>query len=151
MIINIPLAAYDTHSTQPIIHPKRMRGLGLGIDRFMRVIDKEGLSKNVTLFSTSEFGRSIGSNSDGTDHAWGAAHMVLGGAVKAGNYGEFPDLTLGGDQDYTKKGRLIPTVSFTQYYATILKWFGADEGTIDKVLPELKNFSVKDLGFMETT
>jgi uncharacterized protein (DUF1501 family) len=46
------------------------------------------------------------------------------------------------------KGRLIPTTSMSQYYNTVLKWFGADENLREKLLPELKNFEQKDLGFM---
>jgi uncharacterized protein (DUF1501 family) len=114
----------------------------------MRSLEHIGASNEVTLFSVSEFARSTGSNSDGTDHAWGGAYMVLGGAVKSGNYGTFPDLTLGGDDDYSNKGRLIPSTSYTQYFATLLKWFGADDAVIDHALPELKNFTTRDLGFM---
>jgi uncharacterized protein (DUF1501 family) len=58
-----------------------------------------------------------------------------------------PDLTLGSD-DISHKGRLIPTTSMTQYYATLLKWFGVDTVTMAKVLPELTNFDLKNLGFM---
>jgi uncharacterized protein (DUF1501 family) len=59
-----------------------------------------------------------------------------------------PDLTLGGDDDISHKGRLIPTTSMSQYYGTLLKWFGVDASTLDYILPELKNFSTQDLGFM---
>jgi uncharacterized protein (DUF1501 family) len=38
----------------------------------------------------------------------------------------------------------------SQYYATILKWFGVDDVTMAKVLPELKNFSTQDLDFMRS-
>jgi uncharacterized protein (DUF1501 family) len=146
--ISITVGGYDQHSTQSTTHSRRIRSLSLGIDRFMRSLEHIGASKEVTLFTVSEFGRSTGSNSDGTDHAWGAAYMVLGGAVKSGNYGTFPDLTLGGDDDYSNKGRLIPSTSYTQYFATLLKWFGADDAVIDHALPELKNFKTRDLGFM---
>jgi uncharacterized protein (DUF1501 family) len=148
MVISITLGGYDQHSTQSKTHSQRIRGFSLGLDRFMRTMEELGLMNNVTLFTVSEFARSTGSNNDGTDHAWGGAQMVLGGAVKPGNYGRFPDLTLGGDEDYSSKGRLIPSTSFSQYYGTLLKWFGADEEVLNHALPELKNFSTKDLGFM---
>ena len=148
MVIAITLGGYDQHSTQPKTHSQRLRTLSLGIDRFMRSIEHLGLMNDVTLFTVSEFARSLGSNRDGTDHAWGGAYMVLGGAVKSGNYGKFPDLTLEGEDDYTRKGRFIPSTSFTQYYATLLKWFGADTEVMNYALPELKNFDTKDLGFL---
>ncbi len=148
MVISVTLGGYDQHSTQAKTHSERLRTFSLGVDRFMRAMEHLGLMDSVTLFTVSEFSRSLGSNRDGTDHAWGGAYMVLGGAVKPGNYGEFPDLTLAGEQDYGNKGRLIPSTSFTQYYATLLKWFGADDEVMKYALPELKNFSIKDLGFM---
>jgi len=148
VVIVVTLGGYDQHSTQATTHSQRIRGLSLGIDRFMRSMEKEALIDSVTMFSVSEFARSVGSNSDGTDHAWGGAFFVLGGAVESGNYGKFPDLTLGGDDDIATKGRLIPSTSFSQYYATLLKWFGADSDVIADALPELKNFSQTDLGFL---
>jgi uncharacterized protein (DUF1501 family) len=38
----------------------------------------------VTLFTMSDFGRSLDSNGKGCDHGWGGHHIVLGGAVKGG-------------------------------------------------------------------
>jgi len=148
-VIYITIGGWDTHSNMHITHAPSLRGLSLSVDKFMRAIESMGLLDQVTLMSVSEFGRSLGSNSGGTDHAWGSTHFILGGAVKPGNYGTIPDLTLGGDDDYTDKGRFIPTTSFSQYYATVLKWFGANSSQINKILPELNNFTKKDLGFFK--
>jgi len=106
------------------------------------------MENNVTLMIVSEFGRSLGDNGNGTDHAWGNHYFVLGGAVKGGVYGELPDLNLSSDDDIDHKGRLIPKISMSQYYATVLKWFGMNDEELNRVLPELKNFEIKDLGFM---
>ncbi len=146
--ISITLGGFDQHTSLPTYHASRLRGVSLGIDAFMRAMEKLGILDKVALVSLSEFSRSTANNGSGSDHAWGGAQFVLG-AVNAGNYGTFPDLTPGSDQDLTNKGRLIPTTSYSQYYATILKWFGATESEIDHALPELKNFSIRDLGFMK--
>jgi len=148
LVISITLGGFDQHSTHAKTHAQRIRGLSLGIDRFMRTMEATGLLNDVALFTVSEFARSAGSNRDGTDHAWGGAYMVLGGGVKPGNYGQFPDLTLGGEDDYSNKGRFIPTTSYSQYFGTLLKWFGTDAEVLSYALPELKNFPVQDLGFM---
>jgi uncharacterized protein (DUF1501 family) len=140
---------YDTHSSQTSQHAKKLRGLSLGIGDFYKAMEELKMEKEVTLFNISEFGRSSGDNGDGTDHAWGGSYFVVGGAVKGGEYGTMPDLTLGSDDDLTKKGRLIPTLSFSQYYATLIKWFGANDILLNKLFPELTNFSIKDLGFMD--
>jgi uncharacterized protein (DUF1501 family) len=39
---------------------------------------------HVTLFTMSEFGRTLDSNGAGSDHGWGNHQIVLGGAVKGG-------------------------------------------------------------------
>ena len=112
---------YDTHSSQTSQHAKKLRGLSLGIGDFYKAMEELKMEKEVTLFNISEFGRSSGDNGDGTDHAWGGSY-----------FGTMPDLTLGSDDDLTKKGRLIPTLSFSQYYATLIKWFGANDISLNK-------------------
>ncbi len=49
----------------------------------------------VTLFTMSEFGRTLDSNGLGSDHGWGSHQFVLGGAVKGGKiYGQDHNVTL---------------------------------------------------------
>ncbi len=139
---------YDTHSNQTQQHARKLRGLSLGLGDFYTALEEMGMENMVTAFNISDFGRSTGNNGDGTDHAWGGNYFALGGAVKGGLYGTLPDLTLGSDDDLYSKGRLIPTTSMTQYYNTILKWYGVDNATMQYILPELNNFNTKDLGFM---
>jgi len=141
---------YDTHSNQTQQHARKLRGLSLGLGDFYKALEEMGMQNEVTTFNISDFGRSTGNNGDGTDHAWGGTYFVMGGAIKGGLYGTLPDLTLGSDDDLYSKGRLIPTTSMSQYYSTILNWFGVDSTLMDVVLPELKNFDVKDLGFMSS-
>jgi len=145
--LSIVMGGYDQHSSLKKDHANRLRNLSLGIDVFMRAMEEINALDEVVLISLSEFSRSTATNGDGSDHAWGGAQFVLG-AVNPGNYGEFPDLTVGGGQDISSRGRLIPTTSYSQYYGTVLKWFGATEDEIDHALPELSNFSTRDIGFM---
>ncbi len=139
---------YDTHNNQSAQHARKLRGLSLGVGDFQKALADMGMENEVTTFNISDFGRSIGDNGDGTDHAWGSNLFVVGGAVTGGLYGMLADLTLGGKDDLSKKGRLIPTTSMSQYYGTIVKWFGADDAMLKKIVPELENFTTQDLGFM---
>lgn len=115
-----------------------------------------GLGQAVTSFTQSDFGRTFAPNtSGGTDHAWGNHQLVLGGAVRGGRtYGTAPTLELGGPDDvglqtWERQGRWIPTTSVDQYAATLLRWFGAADGQLDSLLPNLANFGTRrTLGFV---
>ncbi len=149
IVLSITVPGFDQHSHLKRDHSVRLRGLSLGIDAFMRAMQTKGWLDEVAVVSLSDFSRSTASNGDGSDHAWGGAQFVLG-AVKPGNYGVFPDLTVAGDDDISHRGRLIPTTSYSEYYGKILEWFGASDSEIDTALPERQNFDATrtDLNFM---
>ena len=81
------------------------------------------------------------SNGDGSDHGWGAHHLVVGGAVKRRDiYGQFPVVALGTNED-VGHGRLIPTTSVDQYAARFARWMGLSDAQLSDVLPNLQYFS----------
>jgi uncharacterized protein (DUF1501 family) len=154
---------YDTHADQvaydsPLngLHAGLLKELGDALAAFQRAMNNLGLAQSVTAFTQSDFGRTLTPNSTlGTDHAWGNNHLVIGGSVKGrATYGTYPDLVLGGDDDvgvdeWELQGRWIPTSSVDQYASTMLSWFGADNGQVDRILPNLVNFgSKRTLGFL---
>jgi uncharacterized protein (DUF1501 family) len=107
-----------------------------------------GIASSVTAFTQSDFGRTLTSNGDGTDHAWGGNQLVIGGAVAGRRiYGAYPLLQIDGPDD-VGGGRMIPTTSTDQYAATLAKWFGVPDGALGSVAPHLANFAQRDLGFM---
>lgn len=152
---------YDTHQGQiggsalQGTHAQLLAGLGQAVACFDAAMQALGMGQSVTLFTQSDFGRTFAPNaSSGTDHAWGNLQFALGGAVRGGLHGAYPTLALGGPDDvgvhdWERHGRWLPTQSVDQYAATLLRWFGASEGQLDAVLPNLGNFgSGRDLGFM---
>ncbi|SHO81704.1 hypothetical protein MNB_SV-15-1250 [hydrothermal vent metagenome] len=145
-IYYVQLGGFDTHSSQMRNHPKLLRELSLGLWKFQKALNSMNMSQKVTTFTMSDFGRSLGSNGDGTDHAWGSNAIVMGGAIDKIKVGEIPDWTLGGDDDISNKGRIIPTISTEQYLATITKWFGVNESQMDILFPNLQNFDSRDIG-----
>jgi len=116
---------------------------------FSQATVEMGVANNVTTFTLSDFGRTYSPNSDGTDHAWGSHHLIMGGAVKGGDfYGTFPTLAVNGPDDATGEGRWVPTTSIDQYAATLAQWFGVAATDLPSIFPNLANFGTPTLGFM---
>jgi uncharacterized protein (DUF1501 family) len=148
-IFYVSLGGFDTHRDQLNQHPQQLFQLDQGLALFYQALEALGMQNQVTAFTTSEFGRTLARNGDGTDHGWGSHHFVMGGAVKGQTiYGEFPTLEINSDDDLGR-GRIIPQLSFDQYAATLGKWFGVNTEDLNQILPNLQRFNVSDLGFME--
>lgn len=148
-IFYVQLGSFDTHNNQAQIHAQLLTQLGAAFEYFDGVMVNMGLSNNVTAFTISDFGRTLTSNSNGTDHGWGSHHFVVGGAVNGQDmYGTYP--VVGANQaNDLGAGRLIPTTSVEQYAGTLAKWFGLSDGQVRDVFPNFGNFgSSPYLGFM---
>jgi uncharacterized protein (DUF1501 family) len=146
----VSLGGFDTHGGQSYQQMSLLRQLSQSIAAFQLALGEIGATNNVTTFTMSEFGRTLVPGSNGTDHAWGNHQLVIGGAVKGGLYGQFPDFTPGGPDDATGRGAWIPQFSNQQFGATLGRWFGADPATLENSVfkNELGKFATTDLGFM---
>ena len=144
------LGSFDTHGSQRAVQAALLSALDTALASFQQAIAELGLEKQVTTFTMSEFSRTLQPNSsDGTDHAWGSHHLVLGGAVKGSAlYGTYPTLALNGPDDSGGNGRWIPTTASSQYGATLAKWFGVPPSLMPAVFPTLGSFPTQDLGFL---
>jgi uncharacterized protein (DUF1501 family) len=147
-IFFVGIGGFDTHdnqlTTQPGLHAQVAGALAYFYDNMVTL----GLSNNVTAFTASDFGRTLTSNGDGSDHGWGSHHFVVGGAVKGRNYyGTFPIMGLN-NTDEVGSGRLLPTTSVDQYAATMARWFGVSDSNLSLVLPNIGNFATSNVGFM---
>ncbi len=122
------------------------------INQFYQALDAAdpGLRDQVTLFTVSDFARTLTSNGNGSDHAWGGNMMVAGGAVKGKQvYGSYPDLDLANDLMVSQRGNLLPTTASDQVFAEMAKWFGVSDTDLnDYVLPNYKRFDQNPLGFL---
>ncbi|MCQ4165983.1 DUF1501 domain-containing protein [Tahibacter harae] len=143
------LGGFDTHDAQSADQPELLSGLDQALAAFHQATRDLNVENAVTTFAASEFGRSLTSNGDGSDHGWGNHLFALGGAVNGGRvYGAIPDLSPG-STDFAGDGNLIPKLSVDQYGATLARWFGvSDAALLDLCFPNLANFSVRDLGFL---
>jgi uncharacterized protein (DUF1501 family) len=149
-VFMVSMGGFDHHDNLAVGHARLLTILGNAMAGFQSAMESIGKSDAVTSFTASDFGRTITSNGDGSDHGWGAHHLVMGGAVKGKRfYGTAPSPGLGGPED-VGQGRYIPSTSVDQYAATLAKWFGVSEsgGEMAQIAPSINNFSVKNLGFM---
>ncbi len=143
------IGGFDTHSAQSWQQWDLLRQVGDAMAAFYAATQELGVASQVTAFTESEFGRSLQPSGTGSDHGWGSHLLVLGGAVKGGNlYGSFPSHVLGGPDDASNRGLLIPSSSLDQYGATLARWFGVDATGMAQVFPKLGGFASADLGFM---
>ncbi len=148
----VSMGGFDTHDGQNTNQADLLARLSHALGYFdgaLAGLAGGDMRGSVTLFTASDFGRTLTSNGDGTDHGWGGHHFVLGGAVNGGEiYGRFPQFGLGlsdsGNNAY------LPVTSVDTIGSTLGKWFGASDAQLDTVFPNLRNFN-RDLGFLRAT
>lgn len=134
------LGGFDLHDNLLAGQTALLKTVSQGVNTFWSALGEIGMQDQVTLFSASDFGRTLTSNGDGSDHAWGGNHFVLGGAVKGGQIfgdkasGYYPDMQNLSALD-TGSGRLIPGVAVDEYARDLLTWFGISSTDLNYVLP----------------
>ncbi|MBU1374602.1 MAG: DUF1501 domain-containing protein [Alphaproteobacteria bacterium] len=151
----VSLGGWDTHDFQNTTQPNLLAKVAHAMSYFDGALANIGgldRRNQVTTFTASDFARTFTTNGDGTDHAWGAHHFVMGGAVRGGDvYGQYP--TLGADvAGFNNPDNInnvtIPTTSVDQYGATLGRWFGVSDSDIDVIFPRLGNFNRRYLDFV---
>lgn len=120
--------------------------LSKALGEFQNSLDKLGVSDKVVTFTGSDFGRTLTSNGNGTDHGWGGNTLIMGNSVNGGQvFGHYPSLALGEDNALDiGDGVLLPTTSIDELYAQLALWFGVHESELTTLFPNLKNFRQKD-------
>jgi len=147
----VVLGGWDQHSQLLNRHASTLGQLDGALLAFYRSLEEMGLQNQVTTFTNTDFGRTLTSNGDGSDHAWGGHQIIMGGAIDGGKvYGTYPRLTPDDPQFVERRGALVPSTSMDVISATIAKWFGefTDSQLLD-IFPNLANYNVRDLGFFK--
>lgn len=161
-VFMVSLGGFDLHDDLVSRQPGLLRQVSDAMTSFYQATVELGVADKVTTFTASDFGRTLTSNGDGSDHGWGSHHFVMGGAVRgAAFYGAPPPVSAGDsaapeDQWHVGQGRLLPTTSVDQFAATLAGWFGVAAGEMHRVVPNIRNFGTGadvagyplDLGFM---
>jgi uncharacterized protein (DUF1501 family) len=155
----VSLGGFDLHDNLLGGQATLMERLSGALTAFHQATVDLGVADKVTAFTASDFGRTLTSNGDGSDHGWGSHHFMVGGAVRGrAFYGKAPPVSVTNshvdsfDQWHVGQGRLLPSTSVSQYAATLAQWFGVSGGELGQVLPYIANFNSVDyptnLGFM---
>ncbi len=152
-IFYVDIGGFDNHDELINNHSQLMKTVDDALSEFYAATIELGVSDCVTTFTISDFARTLTSNGNGTDHAWGGNAIVLGGAVNGKKmYGDYPVLSLGSDLELGG-GIILPTTSADEYFAEIALWFGISPNDLSQIFPNIGNFydvasSSKPLGFM---
>jgi uncharacterized protein (DUF1501 family) len=147
-VFMVSLGGFDTHDFLPQNHPVLLGQVADALKSFYDATKELGIDDKVTAFTASDFGRTLASNGDGSDHGWGSHHFVVGGAVNGKKYyGTAPAIAVNGADD-VGQGRLLPTTSVDQFAATLASWFGVSGSELKLVVPNITNYSVQNLGFV---
>jgi uncharacterized protein (DUF1501 family) len=143
----VSIGGFDTHDVQNPGQSVLMNRLGAAMAYFDGVLGNIGgvdMRNNVTTFTASDFSRTFTTNGDGTDHAWGAHHFVMGGAVRGRDiYGQYPTLGVNqaGFSNPNMSGNAhIPTTSVDQYASVMGRWLGVSDPALANIFPNLGNF-----------
>lgn len=155
-VFYVNAGGYDTHNGQITSlgatgHHLLLQRLSQAVNWFYNEMAAIGMADQVVLFTMSDFGRTINSNGNGTDHAWGGVQFVVGGpgALTGGGYmfGRYPRIELdvsGNDPngECFNRGQFLPTLAVDQLGATLARWMGVDDGArLLEIFPNLDNFA----------
>jgi uncharacterized protein (DUF1501 family) len=155
--IFIEFGGWDHHTELLTNQSAMLAALDGALYAFQQCLETLGLSGDVITFTASDFGRTLRSNGQGTDHAWSGHQLVMGGPVAGGQIrGTYPSLVIDGPDDVGRGGRIFPKLSADQYFCELLRWFGVTAGDMDQVLPNIGNFydpysTTNPVGFLSPT
>jgi uncharacterized protein (DUF1501 family) len=142
----VSIGGFDNHDNLATDHPALLAQVGPALAAFDAATIELGVATQVTTFTASDFGRTLASNGDGSDHGWGSFHFVLGGAVRGQRFFGAAPVPGNDGPDDVGQGRMLPTMAVDQLAATLATWMGVSAGELSTVVPGIGNYTVRDLG-----
>ncbi len=138
------VGGFDTHNSfnlVPLLSPIDNAFTALAAE-----LKIQGVWDNTVVITISDFGRTLTSNGQGTDHSWGGNNVILGGGLNGGKiFGQFPITFAPGNSLDLGRGRQLPTVPWEAVWNGVLQWFGVTDAQMATVLPNAKNFPASQL------
>jgi len=148
-VFMVGMGGFDLHDLLPTQHPPLLQKVSAAMKEFDDAMVSLGRDKQVTTFTASDFGRTLTSNGDGSDHGWGSHHFLMGGAVAGGQFfGVAPEIGLTHNAQ-VGSGRLLPSTSVDQLGAELAAWFGVSSSDVRTVLPNSSYFDLYKLNIFK--
>jgi uncharacterized protein (DUF1501 family) len=149
----VEYGGWDHHDEVLMAQNNMLGQVDSAIHSFQSALGQIGMSDNVVTFTISDFGRTLSSNGNGTDHGWGGNAMVFGNPVEGGRvFGTYPTLELNSSIELGG-GVFIPSTSPDQYFAELALWYGVAPTDLPLLFPNIGNFyslgSGKPIGFIK--
>ena len=121
---------YDTHNDQTNRHNLLMNQLNGALYSFYTDLSNQGLSEDVIMLTTSEFGRRPFQNGTGTDHGAASIQFLIGDKVNGGLFGNSPDLI-----NVDQNNNLVYQFDYRRIFASVLSQFlGVADSTVSNTL-----------------
>lgn len=152
-IFFVQIGGWDHHDELLVNHSNKLTEVNDALKYFNDVMTELNVNDCVTTFSVSDFARTLTSNGNGTDHAWGGNAFMMGGAVNGKDiYGDYPTLALNSDLNINDSV-IIPTTAADSYMAELALWFGVPASELPTIFPNISNFydtasGTQPIGFM---
>lgn len=138
----VDFGGWDHHDEVINAQSEMLAELDYAMNQFQLAMQELSSENCVVTFLISDFARTLRSNGNGTDHAWGSHMLSIGGPVIGSRiYGSFPE-TLDPNQSPIDLGGgiVLPTTSADLYFAELAHWFGVSKSDLELIFPNLINF-----------
>lgn len=138
----VQTGGFDMHSNMKMSLDRRFNDINRDLMQWVTEIKAQGIWNNVTLFTSSEFARTLDSNGGGSDHGYAGNHFLIGGALKGGKiFNQFPESLLLGARMDLGRGRLIPDYPWESFLVPLAQWMGVEDGWLAHAFPNLHYFN----------
>jgi uncharacterized protein (DUF1501 family) len=116
---------FDTHDDQMARQNVLFTELSQALGAFHDALSELGSANRVTVFTQTEFNRTLAPNAwGGTEHGWGG-HQLVSGSVAGGDiYGTFPYAD--GPENLGGGGIFRPTATGEDYLGMVGRWHGVN-------------------------
>lgn len=123
-IVYLNLMGFDTHASQSSSLSSLLDNVSSSLRGLIQDLKAGGVWNDTVIYLFSEFGRRNYQNGGlGTDHAYSNTHMVLGGSIVNGLFGDDPLMSELRDTS-SKGGILSVSVDFRRPLIEMLQWAG---------------------------